>query len=45
MYTAEGMGAFHVFLDQLQYTGTWPLVLVMGAVVALAFKHRTLPRW
>jgi hypothetical protein len=45
MYTKEAVAVLDVVVGQFQYTGLWPLTLVMAAVTALAFVHRTLPRW
>ena len=45
MYTKDAVAVLDVLVGQLQFVALWPLTLVMGAVVALAFRHRTLPRW
>lgn len=45
MYARESVGVFYTFIDQIQYTSLWPLVLAQFAVAALAFRYRALPRW
>jgi hypothetical protein len=45
MYTKDAVAVLDVVVGQFQYTGLWPLTLVMAAVAALALVHRTLPRW
>lgn len=45
MYTKDAVAVLDVLVGQVQYTALWPLTLVMGAVIALTFRHRTLPRW
>lgn len=45
MYTKDSVAVLDVLVGQVQYTALWPLALVMFAVLALVFKHRTLPRW
>ena len=45
MYARESVGVFYNFIDQIQYTSLWPLVLAQFAVAGLAFRYRVLPRW
>lgn len=45
MYTKDSVAVLDVVVGQLQYVALWPLTLTMAAVLALVFKHRTLPRW
>jgi hypothetical protein len=45
MYTKDAVAVLDVVVGQFQYTGLWPLTLVMAAVSSLALVHRTLPKW